>query len=200
MNKKILVLCSLLVATGLCAKKRSKKEVKQKTGSHAPREKNKLPLRGIARELESGRTLTNKEQAIFLEHDMEQTSDEVGMIRYTITVFKDKDRYSMGDWDCATRNTVNQFKFMNDQDANWVDDMVFEIHELLLKAFDPQARRTGIHAEVKVQMSSGKKPRDCKCGDSCECAKRYAGNCPCSLETPKAHPAEVTVGSMDRKK
>lgn len=190
----------LLMASADAKKKSSKKHAKNHKSRELVSENKKDPLRCIAREIESGRALTHKDQATFLEHDLEETSDQVGMIRYTITFFKEKDRYSMDVWDDATRCAVNKFRDVHAQDGDWVDDIVADIRELLVKAFDADAPRSGIHAEVKVQMSSGEKPRDCKCGDACTCAVKYAGNCPCSLESPKSYPAEIRVSCLDRKK
>lgn len=200
MNFKIVILSLVLLANGMHAKKQPVRDIAPHVLTEQVVPGKKEPLRNIARESAKGRSLNKQEQAVFLEENIETTADDVSMIRYTITIFKDKDRYSMGDWDDATRGAVGKFRNMTSQHGDWVDEVVEDIRTSLNKAFDPNAPRSGIHAEVKVQMSSGARPSDCKCGDKCACGDHYAGNCPCSLETVKAYPAEVRVCCLDRKK
>lgn len=204
MNKKQVIILSLfmLVSTTQAGKKPSKRTAPEAAvvTEQVEAPKKIQPLRNIARESLRGHNPTQKEQTIFLEESLDDTCDDVSMIRYTITIFKDKERHSMGDWDCATRSTVQRFTDLSAQHNDWVEDIVDDIRVSLHKAFAPDAPRCGIHAEVKIQMSSGEQPSDCKCGSKCGCATRYAGNCPCSLETPKAYPAEVRVSCLDRKK
>jgi len=203
MKNSLLILSLFMLASNAHAgsKKTSKRDGTPEVGPTellAPTKKE--PLRNIARESSKGRSLNHKEQAIFLEENIDDTCDDVSMIRYTITIFKDKDRHSMGDWDQATRSTVKRFKDVSSQHDDWVEDIIDDIRVSLHKAFDPGAPRSGIHAEVKVQMSSGEQPSDCKCGSKCDCGTKYAGNCPCSLETPKSYPAEIRVCCLDKKK
>jgi hypothetical protein len=199
-NKQIFTLSLLLLASGVHAKKQPVRDIAAGVLTEQVVPGKKEPLRNIARESAKGRSLNKQEQAVFLEENIETTADDVGMIRYTITIFKDKDRYSLSDWDEATRGAVGKFRNITPQHGDWVDEVVEDIRTSLNKAFDPNAPRSGIHAEVKVQMSSGERPSDCKCGDKCACGVHYAGNCPCSLETAKAYPAEVRVCCLDRKK
>jgi hypothetical protein len=202
-NKQIFALSLLLLASNANAGKTSKQPVRDIASDVLTEQVvpvKKEPLRNIARESAKGRSLNKQEQAVFLEEDIDETANKTGMIRYTITIFKDQDRYSMGDWDDATRGAVRKFRNMSSQHGDWIDEVVDDIRTSLNKAFDPNAPRSGIHAEVKVQMSSGERPSDCRCGDKCACAAHYAGNCPCSLETVKAYPAEVRVCCLDRKR
>jgi len=198
MNFRIVVLSLVLLASGVQAKKQVR-DIAPDVLTEQVVPSKKEPLRSIAHESSKGRSLNKQEQAVLLE-DCESTADEAGMLRVTVTIFKDKSRYSMGDWDEVTRGAVSKFKTMTPQHGDWVDELVEDLRTTLNKAFDPNAPRSGIHAEVKVQMSSGERPSDCKCGDKCGCAVHYAGNCPCSLETAKAYPAEVRVSSLDRKR
>lgn len=200
MKNKIVILSLVLLVSGAQAKKKATRDIASDAQVETAILGKKEPMRSIARESAKGRSLSKQEQAVFLEENLEATADDVGMIRYTITIFKDKERYSMGDWDDATRSAVKKFRNMNSHDGDWVDEVLEDIRTSLTKAFDPNAPRSGIHAEVKVQMSSGERPSDCKCGDKCGCGTRYAGNCPCSLETVKAYPAEVRVCCLDRKR
>lgn len=204
MNKSMIALSLMLLTSNVLAKKKPHRDgaTNGSTEQVVDGEKKEQPFQNIARESAKGRQPSKLEQVVFLEENIETTADDVSMIRYTITVFKDKDqnRYSVGDWDNITRSAVKKFRNITPEHGDWVDEMVDDIRETLTRAFDPYASRSGIHAEVKVQMSSGERPVDCKCGRKCECATRYAGNCPCSLETPKAYPAEVRACCLDRKK
>lgn len=201
-KKQVFIFSLLLLVSAVYAGKKSSKRngIEELELAEQVTTDKKEPLRNIARESSKGRSLTHKEQAIFLEENIDDTCDDVSMIRYTITVFKDKERHSMGDWDQATRSTVKRFKDVSSQHNDWVEDIIDDIRVSLHKAFDPDAPRSGIHAEVKIQMSAGSCPSDCKCATKCGCVKRYAGNCPCSLETAKSYPAEIRVSCLDRKK
>ncbi len=117
---------------------------------------------------------SNQEMADFLDSAAEQSADAIGIIEYRVVLYKDRTDagHDAQTWQTVVQKTTQSLRIVEDGDR-WADAVadMFKVARA--------ASGAGIHGEISVSMSDGNKS-GC-CGEKCNCAEQYKGNCPCSL-------------------
>lgn len=117
---------------------------------------------------------------------MVKEESDCSVIRYTVTIYRDAQECDVKQWKTTQKraqDTLNRLKHAEKKDGDWIDQFTTDLNETLKEAYTFDGVETGVHGEVQIKIGDGIRSGHCACGDACECAKRYAGNCPCSLDS-----------------
>ena len=114
--------------------------------------------------------------------EVTRAPEKVGVIRYTVTIYKDRQEHNKDKWGDSVRRAASTVR-SGEKDS--YDRLVDEIAETLRLTKKDADAGTGIHGEIRVSIGDGECPEGC-CGDDCHCGERYAGNCPCSANSKHA--------------
>lgn len=117
---------------------------------------------------------------------MVKDENESSVIRYTVTIYRDTQECDIHQWKKTKKraqDTLSRLKNAEKKDSDWIDQFTTGLNETLKEAYTFGGVETGVHGEVQIKIGDGTRRGHCACGDACECATRYAGNCPCSLDS-----------------
>lgn len=119
-----------------------------------------------------------QELEILEQDNIDTIAKDIGIIRFTITLYKDRDNHDALEWQkIITKAAQSMYRLQNEN--SYRNDILKELNEIVdavqNSEFDP-----GISGELTVEASDGQPMKNC-CGVNCTCAERYRGNCPCSL-------------------
>lgn len=113
------------------------------------------------------------------QENIDEIARDIGIIRFTITLYKDRNDYDEMEWrTIITKAAQSMYRLQNEQEADR-NDILKELNQII-DALESNQFDTGIGGELTVEASDGQPIQDC-CGENCKCFEMYRGNCPCSL-------------------
>jgi hypothetical protein len=107
-----------------------------------------------------------------------EIAPEVGIIRYTFTLYKDHEKNTFLWPNLVTKTLMAASRAQLSGESPLA--LLQEVCQALLQEVD-RGQDHGIMGEVAISLSDGIPSEDC-CGGACQCVARYNGNCPCSLD------------------
>ncbi len=113
------------------------------------------------------------------EMDFSATADDVKIIQYTVTLYKDSSK-DEAQWRVVRDKAIDTVQRGHAGERDIVLDSVIQSLQALM------IDGANVHGDITVALSSGECDRSI-CGDTCGCAEKYRGLCPCSLEVKKGN-------------
>lgn len=118
------------------------------------------------------------------QESINDIAKDVGIIRFTITLYKDRNSHDVTEWQMiVTKAAQSIYRLQNEQTDS--SNILRELNEIV-NALQNNETDNGIAGEFTVEASNGEPMKNC-CGDNCACLETYRGNCPCSLDSARSN-------------
>ena len=133
------------------------------------------PLKVFSDAIKRGKNIHAKEMGEALKTDLKSVAQETGVIRVTVTIYKDQRKHDEDLWQDMVSKAAESLQEIEEN----TDEGIIKLTELFNNAYAKSSDESGIHGNITINIESGK-CRDDICGIGCECISRYKGACLCT--------------------